>query len=76
MACVPRIARMTGGAFACPESDANNGADRFRTIREQDAMVAAKRRTNDTISKGITQRITAGTKGVKEYPYMQTHSTS
>ena len=68
MICVPIMAKRTGGALACPTSDVNMGAATLRITKEQDTMVANNRKIQETIPKGMMQRMTAGMNGTKEYP--------
>ena len=67
---------MRGGALACPTSDESNGDATLRITKQHDMDVARNKNTQETTPQGMTQKITAGKKGTKEYPYIQTHSTS
>lgn len=64
----PRIAKMRGGAFNCPTSVDNKGAEIFRTINEQETVVAPIKNIHERMSNGMTQRRTAGINGTSEYP--------
>ena len=68
MMCVPIMAKRTGGALACPTSDVNMGAATLRITKEHDTRVANNKNIQETIPKGIMQRMTAGMNGTNEYP--------
>ena len=70
------IARIKGGALALPASVDSIGADTLRTTKEQDMTVAANGKIQEKIAKGMTQSMTAGMKGTKEYPNKHCHSTN
>ena len=60
------MAKMRGGAFACPVSLDNNGAATFRMINAPETAVAAAISSHCNIARGMTHRMTVGRNGVNE----------
>jgi hypothetical protein len=62
------MAKMSGGALACPTSELNKGAATLRTTKEPDMRVPTSNNTEEMIPQGMTHRTTMGRKDTREYP--------
>jgi hypothetical protein len=60
MVCDPKMAKMMGGAFACPTSEPKRAGATFRTTKAHDTRVASNKRIHETSPNGMTHSKTAG----------------